>query len=61
MLDFAIPNQILDFWTVGLLDSLTVQMSKCPKNYLAPYSEASGLAMVIDDTKRQIAETQIVK
>jgi hypothetical protein len=28
------------------------------KNYLAPYPGAIGIAMVIDDTKRQITETQ---
>ncbi|MDR2564049.1 MAG: AAA family ATPase [Prevotellaceae bacterium] len=30
------------------------------KNYLALYPEAMGLAMVIDDTKRQITETKII-
>ncbi|MDR2425387.1 MAG: PD-(D/E)XK nuclease domain-containing protein, partial [Prevotellaceae bacterium] len=31
------------------------------KNYLAPYPEAIGLAMVIDDTKRQITETGVIQ
>ncbi|MDR2423833.1 MAG: PD-(D/E)XK nuclease domain-containing protein, partial [Prevotellaceae bacterium] len=30
------------------------------KNYLAPYPDAMGLAMVIDDTQRQITETETV-
>ncbi|MDR2425091.1 MAG: PD-(D/E)XK nuclease domain-containing protein, partial [Prevotellaceae bacterium] len=30
------------------------------KNYLAPYPDAIGLAMVIDDTQRQITETEVI-
>jgi hypothetical protein len=30
------------------------------KNYLAPYPEAIGLAIVVDDTKRQITETEVI-
>jgi hypothetical protein len=30
------------------------------KNYLVPYPGATGLAMVIDDTKRQITKTKII-
>jgi hypothetical protein len=31
------------------------------KNYLAPYPDASGPALVIDDTKRQITESETLK
>jgi hypothetical protein len=30
------------------------------KNYSVPYPDATGLAMVIDDTKRQITKTKII-
>ena len=31
------------------------------KNYLAPYPDATGLVMVIDDTKRQITDTVVIQ
>ena len=31
------------------------------KNYLAPYPNATGLAIVIDDTKRQITDTMVLE
>jgi hypothetical protein len=40
------------------LDEALAQMTK--KNYLAPYPGATGLALVIDDTKRQITESKVL-
>jgi hypothetical protein len=38
------------------LDEAIEQMTR--KNYLVPYPGATGLALVIDDTKRQITESK---